>query len=131
MYIKNYLFIYTLQVIYDIILVVTNNFKYLLGGAVMKLNYKELSDYQTFWQESEHLSQKQKDGLITLSNLLIQRAKENQDEIDNVTLLYPEDYSDFDIFSDFSFAMSAFLTVRKEGGAKISGWTLNREVDVE
>lgn len=66
-----------------------------------------------------------------LSNLLIQRAKENQGEIDNVTLLYPEDYSDFDIFSDFAFAMSAFLTVRKEGGAKISGWTLNREVDVE
>ena len=61
----------------------------------------------------------------------IQRAKENQDEIDDVTLLYPEDYSDFDAFSDFAFAMGAFLTVRKEGGAKISGWTLNREIDVE
>ncbi len=97
----------------------------------MKLNYKEISDCQTFWQESEHLSQEQKEGLITLSNLLIQRAKENQDEIDNVTLLYPEDYSNFDIFSDFAFAMNAFLTERKEGGAKIDGWNLNREVDVE
>lgn len=90
----------------------------------MKLNYKELSHYQTFWQESEHLSQKQKKGLITLSNLLIKRAKENQDEVDNIVLLYPEDCSDFGIFSDFASAMSASITVREEGGAKISEWNL-------
>lgn len=99
----------------------------------MKLNYEELSDYQTFWQESEHLSQRQKDGLITLSNLLMQRAKENHDEIDNVILLYPEDCSDFHTFTDFAFAMSAYVCVRDDGkkGAKMNGWTLNYEVDVE
>ncbi len=97
----------------------------------MKLNYGVLATYQTFWQENEHLSQKRKEGLIALLNLLSQRAKENNDEVDNITLLYPEDCSDFVTFANFAFAMDAYLTVRKEGGAKISGWTLNNKVDVE
>lgn len=97
----------------------------------MKLNYEELSNYQTFWQESEHLSPSRKNGLIALSNLLMQRAKENQDEIDHVTLFYPEDCSDFNTFTDFASVMNADVTVKDEGGAKTSGWNLNCEVDVE
>lgn len=97
----------------------------------MKLNYKELSNYQTFWKESVHLSQQRKNELIALSNLLMQQAKENQDELDDITLLYPEDCSDFDSFTDFASIMQAHIIVREEGGAKISGWGLNYEVDVE
>ena len=54
----------------------------------MKLNYNELSCYQEFWQQNEHLSKQRKDGLNSLANILKQRAKDNGDEIDNVFLLY-------------------------------------------
>lgn len=99
----------------------------------MKLNYEELLDYQKFWQESKELSQQRKDGLISLSTKFMQRVKDNGDEMDKVTLLYPEDCSDFSAFSDFADVMKAIVTVRDDGkkGAKIVGWFLHREIDVE
>lgn len=97
----------------------------------MKLNYEELLNYQKFWQESQELSQQRKDGLISLSTKFMQRVKDNGDNVDEVTLLYPEDCPDFSTFSDFASLMDAIVTVRDEGGAKIVGWFLNREIDVE
>ena len=97
----------------------------------MKLNSKELLSYQQFWKESKNLSQQHQIGLIILSNKLLERAKDYDGEIDNITLLYPEDCSDFSVFTDFASIMQAYVTVRDEGGAKITGWFLNHEVDVE
>lgn len=97
----------------------------------MKLNYEELLNYQKFWQESQELSQQRKDGLISLSTKFMQRVKDNGDEVDEVTLLYPEDCSDFSTFSDFASVMNATVVVRAEGGAKIVRWFLNHKIDVE
>lgn len=97
----------------------------------MKLNYNEVLDYQEYWKESGFFSKKQQDGLIELSNKLVQRVKENNDELDGVKLLYPEDCSDFDIFTGFACAMQAYVIPRKENGFFIDGWTLNREIEVK
>lgn len=97
----------------------------------MKLNSKELLSYQQFWKDSKNLSQQHQIGLINLSNKLLERAKDYDGEIDNIILLYPEDCSDFSVFTDFAAIMQAYVTVRNEGGAKITGWFLNDEVDVE
>lgn len=97
----------------------------------MKLNYEALLDTQEFWLESEGLSQQQKDGFIVLSNLLMERTKEKQGELDDVELYYPEDFQDFEIFTDFAFALSAYVVAIEGPGVKICGWCLNREVDVE
>lgn len=98
----------------------------------MKINYKEILDYQKFWEESESLTDKQKEGYMILSNMLIERAKENNDEIDDVVLLYPEDYAeDHRIFAEFASAMAANVCVRPEGGSKMCAFGLNHEVDVE
>lgn len=96
---------------------------------IMKLNYKELSRYQEFWQQSEHLSKQRKDGLNSLANILKQRAKDNDDEIDNIFLLYPEDCSDFYTFLEFSSIMQAYVLMKDEGGAKMKGWFHSCEVD--
>ena len=96
---------------------------------IMKLNYNELSCYQEFWQQNEHLSKQRKDGLNSLANILKQRAKDNGDEIDNVFLLYPEDCSDFNTFLDFASIMQAYVLIKDEGGAKMEGWFYNCEVD--
>lgn len=98
----------------------------------MKLNYNEMRDYQKYWEECDSLTQKQKQGLIELSNELIKRAKENGGELDEITLLYPEDFSgSYRVFSEFADCMNARATIRKEGGAKISGWGYYHEVEVE
>lgn len=97
----------------------------------MKLNYEEIFNYQKSWHENKMLSEEQKNGLINLSNLLVKRAKENDCEIDNVSILYPEDCSNFDIFKDFASAMRAYVTVKEDGGSQINGWNLNNEVRVE
>lgn len=97
---------------------------------IMKLNCKELSRYQEFWQQNEHLSKQHKDGLNSLANILKQRAKDNGDEIDNVFLLYPEDCSDFNTFLDFASIMQAYVLIKDEGGAKMEGWFCNCEVDL-
>lgn len=97
----------------------------------MKLNYAGLLHTQECWLESQGLSQQQKDGFIVLSNLLIARAREHHGELDDVALYYPEDFQDFEIFTDFAFALNAYVVTREGPGAKICGWYLNREVDVE
>lgn len=97
----------------------------------MKLNYDEMLRYQKFWKESKNLSEKRKEALISLSNKLISKAKENGDELGNVVLLYPEDCSNFRYFMDFAFVMDACVYTRKKGGAKMCGWFQNKNVDVE
>ena len=97
----------------------------------MKLNYKELLDYQTYWEENEHISLTHKNGLIELSDKLMQRLKENNDEIDDVKLLYPEDCSDFHAFADFALLMQAYVSVKDTGGFQMSGWFLNNQIEVE
>lgn len=92
----------------------------------MKINYKEVLRYQKFWRESKCLMDKQKEGYIILSNKLIEKAKENNDEIDNVTLLYPEDYSgDYEIFQEFASAFGAGAYIRHEGGMKICSFGIH------
>lgn len=48
----------------------------------MKLNYNGIRDYQKYWKECESLTQEQRQGLIELSNRLIERAEENDGELD-------------------------------------------------
>lgn len=97
----------------------------------MQLNYSAILLYQKMWQESTNLSDEQKKGFLDLSEKLIQRSRENPNKLEEVTLLYPKDCSDFDIFSDFAFAMNAFFSPREDAGAKMFGWALNYCVDVE
>lgn len=99
----------------------------------MKLNVETLLYYQNYWKESDNLTDNQKEGYITLSNKLIERAKENNGEVDNVILYYPEDYPDSRIFSEFAYAMNAgcFISKRPQGGLEMFNFGLNREVDVE
>ncbi len=97
----------------------------------MTLNYKEMEHYQEYWKESQYLSDEKKECLMNLSNKLISQAKLDNDQVDNVTLLYPEDCSDLSIFQDFASVIAAKVTIRPEGGAKIYGIGLYTEVDVE
>lgn len=97
----------------------------------MKLNYNELANYQRHWKESKHISKERATGLIELSNVFIQKVKANGDETDGVVLLYPEDCSDYEVFMDFASVMAAYVTVRKEGGLQMDGWSLNIKTAVE
>lgn len=79
----------------------------------MNLNVETLLYYQEYWKESKNLTDKQKQGYIILSNKLIERAKENNGEVDDVVLYYPEDYLDSRIFPEFAYAMNAGCFISK------------------
>lgn len=97
----------------------------------MQLNYKEMERYQEYWKESSHLSDEKKEAFMNLSNKLIIQAKSDNDQVDNVELLYPEDCSDFSIFQDFASVINARVILRTEGGAEIDGIGLYTNVDPE
>ena len=97
----------------------------------MKLKYEKLLNYQEYWKKSSNISPQQKDGLISLSDKFMHRIKENKDEMDGVKLLYPEDCSDFSLFTDFAFVMNAYVCTKDEGGFQMDGWFLNNEIEVE
>lgn len=98
----------------------------------MKINYNEIKDYQKYWKECESLTQEQRQGLIELSNKLIERAEQNDGELDEIKLLYPEDFNgSYRVFSEFADCMCARATIREEGGAQISGWGYCYEIEVE
>lgn len=75
----------------------------------MQLNYSAILLYQKMCQESTNLSDEQKKGFLDLSEKLIQRSRENPNKLEEVILLYPEDCSDFYIFSDFIMSVTSFL----------------------
>lgn len=56
----------------------------------MKINYNEIKDYQKYWKECESLTQEQRQGLIELSNKLIERAEQNDGELDEIKLFIPK-----------------------------------------
>lgn len=97
----------------------------------MKLNYEEILYYQTFWKDNKAISCERANGLIELSNKFMQRVKDNDDEVEGVTLFYPDDCSDYNTFTDFAFAMSAYVRAKAGGGLQMSGWGLNRDVEVK
>lgn len=97
----------------------------------MQLNYKEMEHYKEYWKESPYLSNEKKEALMNLSDKLISQAKSDNDQVDNVKLLYPEDCSDFSIFQDFASVMNARVIVRPGGGAKIDGIGLYTDVEPE
>lgn len=97
----------------------------------MKLNYEEILFYQEYWKRRKEIPEEQKNKLVDLSNKLIERAKSNQDELNGVVLLYPEDCTDYKVFTDFAFVMLAYVRKRQDNGLKMEGWGLNHELDVE
>lgn len=97
----------------------------------MKLNYEEILFYQEYWKKREEIPEEKKNKLIDLSNKLIERVKANQDELNGVVLLYPEDCTDYQVFTDFAFVMFAYIRKRQDKGLKMEGWGLNHEIDVE
>ena len=97
----------------------------------MNVNYKELEFYQQYWKESWHIPTERATALTNLSNLFIEKAKANADNVDDVVLLYPEDCSDREVFMEFARLMSAFVTNRNENDLRMDGWYCNREVDVD
>ena len=66
-----------------------------------------------------------------LSNKLIESAKKNNDSIDDIILLYPEDCPNFDSFVMFANVVYAYVSIREHGGAKMHGFGLNNQVEVE
>lgn len=98
----------------------------------MKLNYNGIRDYQSYRKECDNLTREQREGLIQLSNELMKRATEKDGELDEITLLYPEDFKgSHRVFSEFADCMNAYVSIREEGGSKISGWGCHHEVKVE
>ena len=97
----------------------------------MKLNYNELINYQKHWQENEHIPTQMATRLVELTDLFIQRAKENGNNAEEIVLLYPEDCLDYEVFMEFADIMCAYVTKRKEKGLKMHGWLCNYKVGVE
>lgn len=98
----------------------------------MKLNYSEIGRYRKYWKECKSITEEERQGLIELSNKLIKRARENNGELDEIVLLYPEDFTgSYRVFSQFGDCMNACTTIRKEGGAQISGWGCYHDIEVE
>ena len=97
----------------------------------MKLNYEGLFLYQNCWKKSKELSSERKQGLLDLSNKLMQRVKANGDELEGVVLVYPEDCADFTIFMDFASVMHATVHKKENGGLQMEGWLLHYEAEVE
>lgn len=103
----------------------------------MKLNKEALERYQMYWKKSQFLLESEKEDLISISNVFLKRVEEKNGEVDDVVLLYPEDFESlekvpsFQAFREFAGAMDASVVVRPEGGAKAKGWFLNYQVQVE
>ncbi len=97
----------------------------------MKLNKREFARYQEYWKNSKFLAEREKEELISISNLFLKRVEENGDEVEEVVLLFPEDTSNLNALRRFAETMSAMVTVRTEGGAKVHGWFLNDKIQVE
>lgn len=97
----------------------------------MKLDYEEMVKDQKYWQKSEHLSAQQKKEYVALADKLMQRTRENGNEVDGVELWYPEDCSNWTLFTDFAVAMGARVSTKDGGGAKMTGWFLYHQLEVE
>ena len=97
----------------------------------MKINYDELAVYQQYWRETKEIPEERVNKLIDLSNKLVEKAKANNDGLDGVVLLYPEDCQDYNVFMDFAYAMLAYVFVREEKGLRMEKWGLRQELEVE
>lgn len=97
----------------------------------MKINYDQLFFYQEYWRETKEISEAMANKLIDLSTNLIAKAKANNDELDGIVLLYPEDCEDYDVFRDFAYVMLAYIFVREENGLRMEKWGLRHELEVE
>lgn len=97
----------------------------------MKLNKEEFARYKSYWKKNRFLTEEEKEGLISVSDLFLKRVEENGDEVDDVILLFPEDFSNLEVLRIFAGVMDAKVVVRPEGGAKVEGWFLNYQVQVE
>lgn len=108
-----------------------NNNLFLVRRIEMKLNKEEFARYQSYWKKSQFLTEEEKRGLIAVSDLFLKRVEEKGDEVEDVILLFPEDFTNLEVLREFAGAMDAKVVVRPEGGAKVEGWFLNYRVQVE
>lgn len=97
----------------------------------MKLNYNQFEFYRQYWKESTNIPPEKSQGLIELADTFIRKVKANGDSVDSVVLLYPEDCSNYEVFTEFAEVMSAYVTKRKDNGLRMDGWFCNRKVDAE
>ena len=95
-----------------------------------RIDYDVLNEYREDWKEIKMPGWK-KNCLISLSKKLEEKARNNNDDIEGIELHYPEDCNDYEMFSQFASVFDAYVSPRNEGGYKIYGWGLNKEVNVE
>lgn len=108
-----------------------NNNLFLVRRNEMKLNKEEFARYQEYWKKSQFLTEEEREGLISVSDLFLKRVEENGDEVDDVIILFPEDFTNLEVLRKFAGVMDAKVVVRPEGRAKVEGWFLNYRVQVE
>jgi len=108
-----------------------NNNLFMVRRNKMQLNKREFARYQEYWKNSKLLAEREKEELISISNLFLKRVEENGDEVEEVELLFPEDTSNLNALRRFAETTSAMVTVRTEGGVKVHGWFLNDKIQVE
>ena len=98
-----------------------------------KLKYDTIVFYQEGWQNT-NMPQTKINNMIRLSNKLMHKAIDNNHEIKDLTLSYPEDCADFDVFSSLSYALNASIKPKDNGlsGCIMYGFGRNNpEIEVE
>ena len=89
----------------------------------MQVTLKNIRELQKSWKESKSLSEEEIKALMELSNLLIKKLEENNNNIKGVSLLYPDNCSNLKAFRLFAYIFSAVVTVRSDcGGLRMNSF---------
>lgn len=92
-----------------------------------KVVYDDIVSRQEWWKET-HLPEAT--DMVALTNKLMHKLIDNEHELDRVSLFYPEDCDNYDVFRKVAYGLDAFIT--KIGhGFVMTGFGTNHDVEVE
>ena len=80
-----------------------------------RVSYDSIVEIQDRWQ-TIHIPQNEKDGMVALINKLMHKLIDNGHELDGVQLEFPEDCNDYNVFMNVSYALSARVKEKSNGG---------------
>ena len=77
-----------------------------------KVLYDNIVSIQEWWKESPLSGS---EDMITLTSKLMHKLIDNGHELDGVSLLYPEDCDNYDVFSNVAYGLNAIITKTDHG----------------
>ena len=92
-----------------------------------KVLYDNIVSKQEWWREI-HLPEAE--DMVALTNKLVYKLIDNHHELDGVSLFYPEDCDNYDVFRKVAYGLDA-IVAKTDHGFIMTGFGDNYDTEVE